>query len=67
MKKYDYEHIKSWTSSFTVTITCFIKDMFFNRGSLAGDNFKCEGCDSDLNFVEIPSRHTLKGGEMKDE
>lgn len=63
----NYEHIKHWTTSFTVSIACFIKRVFYERGSLAGDIFKCDGCKNDLNFVEIPSTHTLKGGDMKDD
>lgn len=63
----NYEHIKNWTTSLTVAIACFIKRGFFERGSLAGDEFKCKICKADLNFVEIPSTHTLKGGYMKDD
>ncbi|KKN76619.1 hypothetical protein LCGC14_0368160 [marine sediment metagenome] len=63
----NYEHIKHWTTSFTVAIACFIKRGFFERGSLAGDKFKCKICNNDVDFVKIPSTHTLKGGDMRED
>ena len=63
----NYNHIKNWTTSFTVAIACFVKREFFERGSLEGDKFKCKFCKADLDFVFIPSTHTLKGGDMRDD